>query len=124
MQFGELKFGELKLYVWTSTSLQKIYILDWSKKFTSQTRRKSAKFPTISIEFGHQMQKLQRFELDLKFCEAFFGTFGLIIWTWMFQMFSSNQLTINLHNQIKLIKFFYNLFLVTQFDMELRKKPF
>jgi len=29
------------------------------------------------IEFGHWMQKLQHFELDLKLCEAFFESLGI-----------------------------------------------
>jgi len=52
------------------------YILNWSGKFTIQTRRESANFPTIFIEFGHWMQTLQHFELNLKLCEAFFETLG------------------------------------------------
>jgi len=48
------------------------YILDWFEKFTIGTRLVCATFPTSLIEFGHQMQKLQHFELD---CLTVWGHF-------------------------------------------------
>jgi len=52
-------------------------ILDWFENFTTQTRRE-LKFSIFFIEFGHRMEKLQHFELDLKLCEGTFGPLALL----------------------------------------------
>jgi len=47
---------------WLPTHL---YILDWSENFTPHTLEERGQiFQQVFIEFGHQMQKLQPFELD------------------------------------------------------------
>jgi len=58
---------------------QNQYILDWFESCTTQTRRKSTNSPTSFIDFGHWiLLKLQHFELDLKLCEAIFGSVGCL----------------------------------------------